>query len=171
MDFIMKKIISFSITLLASLFLSGCAGTMSMSSANFPATRTATGGHVFIYDPKQHAWAAYDGSGHLVRTGRASGGKPYCPEIGRPCRTVVGRYSILAKGDSSCESSKYPIKTGGGAPMPYCMKFHAKGYAIHGTSYVPSGYNSHGCIGVSVGDAEWLSGFLPVGSTVVVRSY
>jgi len=139
--------------------------------SEFPANRHATGRRVFIYSPKYHAWAAYDTDGRRANTGRASGGKLYCPDIGRSCKTVVGRYSILDKGDSTCKSSKYPVATRGGAPMPFCMRFHPKGYAIHGTGSVPDGLNSHGCIGVSYGDAKWLSGFLSIGSPVIVRPY
>jgi uncharacterized protein YceK len=164
----MKKIILISLVL---FLLSGCAGTLTSGSASFPGTRAATGRRVFIYDPKYHAWAAYDESGKLVNTGRATGGKLYCPDIGRPCKTVVGRYHILSKGDVNCKSSKYPVETRGGAPMPFCMLFHPKGYAIHGTPHVPSSLNSHGCIGVSYTDARWLAGFLHIGSTVLVRSY
>jgi lipoprotein-anchoring transpeptidase ErfK/SrfK len=169
----MKKIILFSIALFLPLFLYGCAGSSlsGAGSTNFSSTRHATGGRVFIYDPKHHAWAAYGGDGHLVKTGRASGGKLYCPDVGRPCKTIVGSYRILYKGDKNYKSSKYPVATGGGAPMPYCMRFHSKGYAIHGTNHVPRGLNSHGCIGVTYSDAKWLSGFFPIGSAVIVRSY
>ena len=167
----MRKIILFGIALIFPFFLSGCAGGFASGAASFPDTRPATGGHVFIYDPKQHAWAAYDGKGRLARVGRASGGKLYCDDIGRPCKTVVGHYRILNKGNETCQSNIYPVKTRGGAPMPYCMKFHPEGYAIHGVSQVADGYNSHGCIGVSVADAKWLSDYLPTGSRVIVRSY
>ena len=140
-------------------------------AVHFALTRPATGRRVFIYDPTAHAWAAYDESGNRKNTGRASGGKPYCPDIGRSCRTTIGQYRIFKKGDSSCVSSQYPVATHGGAPMPYCMYFHPKGYAIHGTANVPDFYNSHGCIGVTEPAAEWLHDFLPIGSTVLVRHY
>jgi len=163
---LMKKFILLSLML---LFLAGCASVSRYTA--FPAVRPATGGRVFIYDPKSHAWAAYDEQGRRANSGRATGGKLYCPDVGRPCKTVVGRYRILSKGNETCKSSKYPVKTRGGAPMPYCMLFHPKGYAIHGTAHVPDALNSHGCIGVSVADARWLSGFLHIGSAVIVRPY
>jgi len=85
----------------------------------FALKRPASGRWVFIFDPNYGAWAAYNESGTLVNTGRASGGKDFCPDVDRPCRTTVGRFRILRKGDADCESSIYPIETNGGAPMPY----------------------------------------------------
>ncbi|OGT30274.1 MAG: enhanced entry protein EnhA [Gammaproteobacteria bacterium RIFCSPHIGHO2_12_FULL_35_23] len=138
----------------------------------FPQKEAATGRNVFIFDPKLTAWAAYDANGNLVNTGRASGGRSFCPDVGRSCKTIVGTFKVLSKGDSTCESSIYPLETNGGAPMPYCMKFSAKGYAIHGSDYVPDYNASHGCIRVTPTAAAWLSQyFITNGTTVIVRSY
>lgn len=138
-------------------------------SRAFPAKRQATGKKVFIFDPRRVRWAAYDSKGNLIKTGAASGGKSYCPDIKRRCRTPAGTYSIYSKGSAGCKSSKFPVGKGG-APMPYCMFFRG-GYAIHGSYSVP-GYNaSHGCIRVHPSAAKWLSKFLSYGSTVIVRSY
>lgn len=142
------------------------------SSGHFAQTRPASGNRVFIFSPREHAWAAYDENGKLVRTGRASGGKSYCPDIGRSCRTIVGTFHVIYKGGPDCVSNIYPIKTGGGAPMPYCMRFNAKGYAIHGSNSVPNHNASHGCIRVPPSDARWLSqNFVRYGTTVIVLSY
>lgn len=163
--------IAFLFSLILVLFLSGCAG-FGVDSSHFPEKRPATGRRVFVFDPNYPAWAAYDEEGNRVRTGRASGGKDFCPDIGRPCRTLTGTFRILSKGDSECKSGRYPVDTNGGAPMPYCMLFHPKGYAIHGTYGLANYNNSHGCIGVTTDDAEWLNQyFLRIGSTVVVKPY
>jgi hypothetical protein len=139
---------------------------------HFAQTRPATGNHVFIFSPRAHAWAAYDGSGQLIRTGRASGGKAYCPDVRRACRTIVGTFHVIYKGGPDCISNIYPIKTGGGAPMPYCMRFSPKGYAIHGSNSVPNYNASHGCIRVPPADARWLSqNFVRYGTTVIVQPY
>jgi len=164
----MNRIIGI-ISFLSILLLAGCASFG--SAGNFPAQRPATGKKVFVFNPNYPAWAAYDPQGHLVNSGRASGGKDFCPDIGRPCRTLTGTFRILSKGDSECRSGRYPRSTNGGAPMPYCMHFHPKGYAIHGTYGLASYNNSHGCIGVSPSDAKWLSGYFHVGSTVIVKPY
>lgn len=140
----------------------------------FPSQRTATGNRVFIFSPRIHMWAAYDANGRLVKTGRASGGRGYCPDIKRSCRTPRGTFRIISKGSAGCRSSRYPKRRNGrhgGAPMPYCM-FFSKYYAIHGSPHVP-GYNaSHGCIRVPPSAARWLSGnFITRGTTVIVTSY
>lgn len=138
----------------------------------FPTQRTATGNRVFIFNPRARAWAIYDESGERVKTGRASGGRSFCRDIRRPCRTVVGTFSVLSKGGATCRSKKYPIRTHGGAPMPYCMRFTESGYAIHGSNSVPSYNASHGCIRVPPSDARWLSqNFMQHGTTVIVWPY
>jgi lipoprotein-anchoring transpeptidase ErfK/SrfK len=150
--------------------------TMSMVSDTrgfgyFPSTRPATGRKVFIFDPKAAAWAAYDGQGNLVKTGSASGGKDYCEDIGRSCRTVVGSFRVYSKKGPECTSSLYPVETGGGAKMPYCMHFNG-GYSIHAAYEVPRYNSSHGCIRVLPSAARWLNeNFVDVGTTVVVKPY
>jgi hypothetical protein len=181
----MKRII-FLVGALGLLNLIGCAGTPlgflspgdpdgdgdSKGAANFPLTRPATGRTVFIFDPQHKAWAAYDGGGNRVNTGRASGGSSYCPDIGRSCTTVIGRFSVVAKGGADCISSRYPIETNGGAPMPYCMHFGSKGYAVHGSYAVPDYNASHGCIRVTPTAARWLNqNFMRIGSNVIVLPY
>ncbi len=139
-------------------------------SYSFPAKRNGTGRKVFIFDPSRIAWAAYDRSGNLVRSGRASGGKHYCADVRRSCLTPRGSFRIYSKGGPGCKSSKYP-RPRGGAPMMHCMFFY-KGYAIHGSNNVPSHNASHGCIRVRPPAARWLNReFLNHGSTVIVRPY
>lgn len=138
---------------------------------NFPAHREATGRKVFIFDPKAAAWAAYDREGNLVKTGSASGGKDFCEDVGRGCRTTTGVFHVYSKKGPDCRSSIYPIETGGGARMPYCMHFNG-GYSIHAAYEVP-GYNtSHGCIRVLPSAAKWLNeDFVNIGTTVIVKPY
>lgn len=137
----------------------------------FPATRQATGRKVFIFDPKATAWAAYDAKGNLVETGSASGGKEFCEDVGRPCRTVTGTYTVYSKKGEDCKSSVYPIETHGGARMPYCMHFY-QGYSIHAAYEVPDYNASHGCVRVLPSAAKWLNeNFVDVGTTVVIKPY
>lgn len=143
----------------------------SRGSGYFPDKRAGTGRKVFIFDPKATAWAAYDSDGNLVKTGSASGGKDYCEDIGRSCRTVTGSYRLYSKKGEECRSSIYPIETGGGAKMPYCMHFHG-GYSIHAAYEVPNYNTSHGCIRVLPSAARWLNqDFMDVGTTVIVEPY
>jgi L,D-transpeptidase ErfK/SrfK len=123
--------------------------------APFPIRVAPFGRTVIIVDLDDHAFAAYDVFGSLVRWGPISSGKDWCPDVGRGCRTPVGRYTVKRKGGQGCVSSKYPIPEGG-APMPYCM-FFSGGYALHASSSVP-GYNaSHGCVRLFLKDAKWLN--------------
>ncbi|VEG90446.1 L,D-transpeptidase [Legionella spiritensis] len=140
-------------------------------SSYFPDKRQATGRKVFIFDPKATAWAAYDAQGNRVKTGRASGGKDFCEDIGRGCHTVTGTFRVYSKKGPDCTSSLYPIETGGGAKMPYCMHFHG-GYSIHAAYEVPNYNASHGCVRVLPSAARWLSqNFIDVGTTVIVKPY
>jgi lipoprotein-anchoring transpeptidase ErfK/SrfK len=150
--------------------------TMSMASDNkgsnyFPIKREATGKKVFVFDPKATAWAAYDAEGNRVETGSASGGKDFCEDVGRPCRTVTGTFHVYSKKGEECTSSIYPVETNGGARMPYCMHFSG-GYSIHAAYEVPNYNASHGCIRVLPDAARWLNhNFMDVGTTVVVKPY
>lgn len=138
---------------------------------NFPIQKDTNGHKLFIFDPKIPAWAVYDETGERVQTGRASGGKGYCPDIHRECRTVTGSYTVYHKKGPECVSSIFPIEDGGGAPMPNCMFFHG-GYSIHGSYFVPNYNASHGCIRVLPSAAEWLNNdFITVGTRVKVLSY
>ncbi|MBU0744071.1 MAG: L,D-transpeptidase [Gammaproteobacteria bacterium] len=139
----------------------------------FPSLRVATGNKIFIFDPNHTAWAVYDEEGNRINTGKASGGRLYCPDVGRRCTTVSGEFKIVSKGGAGCTSSKYPIETNGGAPMPYCMHFGSKGYAIHGSNDVPHNRNaSHGCIRITPTAAKWLNqNFVEIGTAVLVYPY
>lgn len=144
--------------------------TVTVVDFAFPVKRKATGENVFIFDPQHKAWAAYDVNGYLLRQGPASGGKHFCEDIKRPCRTPAGTYKIYREGNAQCVSSKYPLGKGG-APMPYCMFFKG-GYAVHGSHHVPNYNASHGCIRVTPADAAWLSQHhIDVGTTVIVKPY
>lgn len=137
----------------------------------FPEHRPATGNKVIIVDPNIPAWAAYDVEGNLVKTGRASAGQDYCPDLRRACRTVTGTFKVYSKGGANCKSSIFPLATHGGAPMPYCMHFY-KGYALHGSYQVEDYDASHGCVRLIPSSAEWLSkNFVTIGTTVIIEPY
>src|SRR5688572_10444875 len=85
--------------------------------------------NTFIFNPNNLTWKAINDNGKVVRTGRGSGGRHYCSDIRRSCKTPSGVFRISSKGGPGCKSSRYPLG-GGGAPMPWCM-FFSKYYAIH----------------------------------------
>jgi lipoprotein-anchoring transpeptidase ErfK/SrfK len=123
-----------------------------------------------VFNPRTLQWHAISESGRVVRSGRASGGRGYCPDIRRSCRTPTGTYHVMSKSGPACRSSRYPVGRGG-APMPYCM-FFSRYYAIHGSPDVPRHNASHGCIRVPPHDAQWLNqNFVRIGTKVVVKPY
>jgi len=127
---------------------------------------------VVLVDPHVHAWGAYDNEGNLVRSGLATAGSDWCPDLGRPCHTAVGSFRVNSLGSEDCKSKIFPMPRGG-APMPYCMFFN-RGQALHGVDdgEVVEGNISHGCVRLHVADAEWLRfNFVNVGTRVVVKSY
>lgn len=131
---------------------------------------SSSAANTFIFNPNTHTWKAINDKGEVVRTGRGSGGRRYCPDIRRGCKTPSGVYRIISKGGASCSSSRYPVGRGG-APMPYCM-FFSKYYAIHGSYDVPNYNASHGCVRVRPSEAKWLSkNFIRIGTKVIIKSY
>ncbi|GAB4224364.1 MAG: L,D-transpeptidase [Gammaproteobacteria bacterium] len=116
---------------------------------------TPPGEKLLIFDHSELAWGAYDADGRLIQWGPASGGKNYCPDVGRSCRTAKGDFRMERKQGAYCRSSKYPLGRGG-APMPYCM-FFFRGFAFHGSPEVPGYHASHGCVRLFDGDAKWLN--------------
>lgn len=126
--------------------------------------------NTFVFYPSKLKWVAIDDNGSVVKSGKASGGRKYCPDIGRSCRTPAGTFYVISEGGPDCRSTRYPVGRGG-ARMPYCM-FYSKYYAIHGSDDVPNYNASHGCIRVRPSDARWLNhNFIEVGSRVVVKPY
>ena len=126
-------------------------------------------GKTFVFSPRSLTWYAYD-NGELINSGPSSGGRSYCPDIGRSCRTPVGSFRVLSKGSPNCHSTRYPVGRGG-APMPYCM-FFTRLYAIHGSYEVPDYNASHGCIRVHPSAARWLRDeFIDIGTRVIVKPY
>ncbi|MCP0913043.1 MULTISPECIES: L,D-transpeptidase [Legionella] len=137
----------------------------------FPEKITPSGKKQFIFDPKASAWAAYDVDGNRVLTGSASGGKDFCEDVGKSCRTVTGTFRVYNKRGVDCKSGEYPVDTEGGAKMPYCMYFY-RGFTIHAAYEVPPNNSSHGCIRVLPSAAKWLNEeFIDIGTQVTVLSY
>ena len=140
----------------------------------FPKSTDGTGKKMVVVDPSVLAWGAYDAYGNLVHWGPISGGKGYCSDVKRRCRTVIGKFRFYHKRGSECKSSKFPVGRGG-APMPYCMFFHG-GYALHASSTVPGYHASHGCVRIFKEDAKWLNeDFIKLGrkdgTMVIVNPY
>lgn len=137
-----------------------------MDHSPLPEKITPYGRKIIIIDIDDLAFGAYDADGYLQHWGPISGGRGYCPDVGRRCMTPMGKFAIYQKRGAGCVSSKFPVGKGG-APMPYCMFFHG-GYALHGSYTVPGYHDSHGCIRLFVNDAKWLNQNFTVGSSTPV---
>ncbi|MCH9769779.1 MAG: L,D-transpeptidase [Gammaproteobacteria bacterium] len=144
------------------------SSTSHMDLAPFPDQVDSQGKKLVVVDLSLQAFAAYDDKGDLVHWGPVSGGKDWCNDVARPCRTAVGEFKIYRKQGAKCESTKFPIETDGGAPMPYCMHYYG-GFALHGST-LPGFHASHGCIRLFRGDAKWLNEeFTKIGTRIIVR--
>src|SRR3989338_2724883 len=53
--------------------------------------------------------------------------------------------AIFRIGGADCYSNEFPLETGGGAPMPYCLFFHG-GAALHGSTLSGFINRSGGCV-------------------------
>ncbi len=128
------------------------------------------GEKVIIVNPHRHVWGAYSRAGMLIHAGLATSGSTWCSDLGRSCRTKVGTFRIGSLGARNCTSSRYPLGKGG-ALMPYCMYFNGN-QGIHGSYAVSEGNHSHGCVRISVKDAEWLRfHFASIGTKVIIMKY
>ena len=135
--------------------------------APFPHRISPQKTNIIKVDQKELAWGAYDTNGNLVNWGPMSGGQGYCADINRGCGTVSGEFTIYRRQGPNCISSRFPLPNGG-APMPYCMHFY-RGYALHGSNFVPGHHASHGCVRLFVEDAKWLNlEFINLGRTRVL---
>jgi hypothetical protein len=136
----------------------------------YPLQIDPPGEKLLIWDPALLAWGTYNPEGKLVRWGPGVGGKDYCLDVKRGCQTRVGNFRILSKQGANYKSGRYPLKTNGGAPMPYAM-FFVPGYAFHAGN-LPGANASHGCVRVFPSDAEWLNlVFVEKGTRVIIRPY
>jgi LysM repeat protein len=94
-----------------------------------------------------------------VRTAIVSTGLPRTP-------TVVGTFSVYVKYRSAPMSGPgYYLPN-----VPHTMYFY-RGYAIHG-AYWHNNFGtpmSHGCVNLSLPDAEWFYNWTPLGTKVVVH--
>ncbi|MBI5944797.1 MAG: L,D-transpeptidase family protein [Chloroflexi bacterium] len=125
--------------------------------ADIPPSTTGSG-HWIDVDLSQQRVYAYDGD-TVVNSFIVSTGTWQTP-------TVTGQYHIWIKLVSTPMSGPGYYLPG----VPYTMYFY-KGYALHGT-YWHNNFGtpmSHGCVNLSIPDAEWLYNFSSVGTLVNVH--
>ncbi len=123
-----------------------------------PPQVTGNGERWIDVDLSQQRLYAYEGD-TLIRSFVVSTGTWQTP-------TVTGRYRIWIKLRSSSMSGPgYYLPD-----VPYIMYFY-KGYGIHGT-YWHNNFGtpmSHGCVNMTIADAEWVYNFTVVGTVVNVH--
>ncbi len=112
---------------------------------------------VIVFSPNQLGWAHYVNN-QLVDWGPAVGGKDWCPDVGRACRTQVGTYRFTEAASHTRRSNAYPVGCSGRqcAPMPYFIRFTAYGMGLHERDMEGSNA-SHGCVGLFREDVVYLN--------------
>ena len=131
--------------------------------AHAPTTRSAPRGQKWIdINLTTQTLVAYEGDrpvlSTLVSTGKAGTPTP----TGRFRIREKYRYRDMAGGRGA---SRYHYRN-----VPHVMFFHGS-YSLHGT-YWHSNFGhpmSHGCVNMSLRDAEWLFNWAPLGTLVVVH--
>lgn len=128
---------------------------------------TVDSSDVIVFSPRELAWGHYL-QGKLVAWGPAVGGKDWCPDIGRRCRTTEGIYHFIEVAGPNRRSSAYPvgcaqkdsagniISRGRCAKMPYFTRLTEGGLGFHDRP-APGKNASHGCVGMFSRDAKRLS--------------
>jgi len=128
------------------------------SSVSVPAAATGSGEHWIDVNLSEQRLYAYEGD-TLVNSFIVSTGTWQTP-------TVTGSYKIWIKLRSAAMSGPgYYLPD-----VPYVMYFY-KGYGLHGT-YWHNNFGtpmSHGCVNLSIPDAEWVYNFTQVGTVVNVH--
>lgn len=110
-----------------------------------------------IVDQNKLAFGAFNEKGKLVYWGPIASGTDTCSDNHKKsCLTKTGVFRFFNKEDQRCRSGVYPLETGGGAKMFWCMFFH-KGFALHGSTDIPGRRASHGCVRLFTRDAKWLN--------------
>ena len=145
----------------------GIRTSVPVASTNFQVIQAPTAGkwiEVNVYTKRMYA---YD-QGQLVRTFLVSAGAPATP-------TVIGKYAIYAKYTSqdmhgfNADGSTYFQPA-----VPYVNYFY-QDYSIHGNYWRPASYfgninSSHGCVGLTVSDSQWVYDWAPVGTPVITHT-
>ncbi len=137
------------------LFLVGCASCSTLAPPPTTALPRPASQKELVVTLSAYTWTAFDTTHASIKSGMISAGRGWCADLPGPCRTPTGTFHAQRKGGAGCKSNTFPMPDGG-APMPYCVFFH-RGYAIHGwRGRFTKRHLSHGCVRVSVEDAQWL---------------
>lgn len=134
------------------------------SSASSSSRPTATGdGEKWIdVNLTTQTLTAYEGTTPVFRTSVSTGTARY-PTVEGTFHIYVKLRTTRMRGGSGADAYDLPN-------VPYVMYFY-RGYALHGT-YWHNNFGtpmSHGCVNLSIPDAEWLYNWADVGTKVVTH--
>lgn len=127
-----------------------------------------------IIDLAHFKWIAYDYNGKEINFGQASGGRKWCPDIKKGCKTPYGIFYIINKRGKNYRSPIYPLDKKIKSPMPYACRFKWSGESIHGSpgdNWKNPIHRSHGCVHVKNEDARWINLFSNNLTKVIVLPY
>ncbi|MEI7674247.1 MAG: L,D-transpeptidase family protein [bacterium] len=141
----------------------GVDATIVVSTAQYQTITTADYPKWIEVNVSTKRMYAYENA-NLVNSFLVSAGKSSTP-------TPIGQFHIL---------SKFAVQTMVGADyvqpnVPWINYFKSGGYAIHGNYWRPSSWfgninSSHGCVGLQVGDAEWIYNWAPIGTPIIIHT-
>lgn len=133
-----------------------------------------------IVDLKNFSIKAYDASGEEVLSEKASGGRKYCPDIEKSCKTPSGTFYLLSKKGPWYRSPTYPLgcnnksKDNKCAKMAWAMKFSNTGEAFHASNdnWEKPKHISHGCVHLKQETAKWLNQqFIDKTTKIIILPY
>lgn len=133
-----------------------------------------------VVDLKNFQFIALQGF-EIKRYGPASGGRRWCSDILRSCKTPIGEFKVLRKRGRFYRSPIYPLECGNPkegkkpcAAMPLAIKFHYSGASFHasvGDDWGNLKHRSHGCIHLKLEDAAWIHNFVNAGTKIFILPY
>lgn len=146
---------------------SAISETLAVSSSNYKTIEAQAYDKWIEVDTTNKRMYAYEKT-NLVKTFLVSAGAPKTP-------TVTGQYAIYAKHVQQDMRGRNADGSGYFQPHVPWVNYFYQDYAIHGNYWRPLSYfgninSSHGCVGVTPDDGQWVYDWAPVGTPVIVHT-
>jgi lipoprotein-anchoring transpeptidase ErfK/SrfK len=118
-------------------------------------------------------WTAYDYDGKIVNSGQASGGRRWCEDIKKGCKTPYGFFYVINKRGPHYRSPLYPLNKKIKAPMFWAVRFSWFGPSFHQSNdnWNIKKHQSHGCIHLKKNDAWWINLFSNSLTKIIILPY
>jgi lipoprotein-anchoring transpeptidase ErfK/SrfK len=145
----------------------GVKETLSVQYAAFKTVNAQAYDKWIEVDTTNKRMYAYEQT-NLIQTFLISAGAPATP-------TVTGQYAIYAKYVQQDMSGQNVDGSSYFQPNVPWVNYFYGGYAIHGNYWRPLSWfgninSSHGCVGVTPGDGEWIYSWAPIGTPVIIHT-